>query len=70
MQLLIGFFNAVAPLTGAWIEIVEDTMKKLRKQSLPSRERGLKSKYTLAVDRKFKSLPSRERGLKYTRCSV
>ena len=55
----------VAPLAGAWIEILPDTdMEMIRPESLPSRERGLKflRHCTSLVHRS--SLPSRERGLK------
>ena len=34
--------NAVAPLTGAWIEIFTQAEVANTKESLPSRERGLK----------------------------
>ena len=33
----------VAPLAGAWIEIINDLIKFFQIRSLPSRERGLKS---------------------------
>ena len=36
----------VAPLAGAWIEINVSSLGMLPLQSLPSRERGLKSKYS------------------------
>ncbi len=36
------FVFAVAPLAGAWIEIFYDDNGERTKQSLPSRERGLK----------------------------
>ena len=35
---------AVAPLAGAWIEIASDCITSSNALSLPSRERGLKSK--------------------------
>ena len=54
----------VAPFAGARIEIVRVTPAGPCKQSLPSRERGLKFKdYMLEVGGRT-SLPSRERGLK------
>ena len=53
----------VAPLVGAWIEIVgRKTEKIFRKSSLPSWERGLKY---LLTRFHAPSLPSWERGLKY-----
>ena len=55
----------VAPLAGAWIEMLTIVSGTLRQQSLPSRERGLKFgfyvQYVLVMSM---SLPSRERGLK------
>ena len=56
----------VAPLAGAWIEIVSvvaDIAKRIA--SLPSRERGLKSAHCKILPMERLSLPSRERGLKY-----
>ena len=35
--------DSVAPLAGAWIEIVNQILLSFRKGSLPLRERGLKS---------------------------
>ena len=56
--------SAVAPLAGAWIEIMMTDIVTLAGSSLPSRERGLK--YILPVYNRYSlaSLPSRERGLK------
>ena len=39
----IHLTRTVAPLVGAWIEIQQFLLQELRKQSLPSWERGLKS---------------------------
>ena len=39
----VVFLTCVAPFTGAWIEIPEKRLKMLGLESLPSRERGLKS---------------------------
>ena len=38
--------EAVAPLAGAWIEIVRNGAGNADRESLPSRERGLKSRNT------------------------
>ena len=54
----------VAPLAGARIEIVDVLSSGNQNQSLPSRERGLKSVYLAFVYEPKGSLPSRERGLK------
>ena len=55
----------VAPLAGAWIEILQRRTLTRYPLSLPSRERGLKCS-TEKIDFGFvESLPSRERGLKY-----
>ena len=59
-----GALKAVAPLAGAWIEIVTKSHITQGKTSLPSRERGLKSEFDMFYRRAFLSLPSRERGLK------
>ena len=58
----------VAPLAGAWIEIIFPhwTGESLI-QSLPSRERGLKSVSNIDTEPEVLSLPSRERGLKSCR---
>ena len=58
--------DGVAPFAGAWIEIKSlNLMVDVLRQSLPSRERGLKSGAGgTAVDSGDGSLPSRERGLK------
>ncbi|WP_404351823.1 hypothetical protein [Caproicibacterium sp. XB2] len=39
----------VAPYTGAWIEIDRNSDAKLFKQSLPTRERGLKYNEHIAL---------------------
>ena len=58
----------VAPLAGAWIEIIFSPAAKLiRKASLPSRERGLKLQIHYSLYHCYWSLPSRERGLKFTK---
>ena len=60
--------KAVAPFTGAWIEIVQViTLNMNRLVSHPSRVRGLK--FTVVKKPQFKKLshPSRVRGLKYSR---
>ena len=54
----------VAPFAGAWIEIVIDQRVCEVHESLPSRERGLKSRPYYCVLPYRLSLPSRERGLK------
>ena len=56
----------VAPFTGAWIEILGETVLLSRRQSLPSRERGLKLLFPPVPVLTVGSLPSRERGLKFT----
>ena len=55
----------VAPFTGAWIEIRRCVVGLCSPTSLPSRERGLKSTWSVEPSAKGRSLPSRERGLKY-----
>ena len=61
----------VAPLAGAWIEILSACISIAGFLSLPSRERGLK--LCVAPDQMLNlaSLPSRERGLKsgYVQCN-
>ena len=60
-----AYGDDVAPFAGAWIEIWRKRSNQSFLQSLPSRERGLKSR---AGDRETTasgSLPSRERGLKF-----
>ena len=57
-------FTDVAPLAGAWIEIMSSNRVSLSILSLPSRERGLKLEYTNTLNAEYLSLPSRERGLK------
>ena len=54
----------VAPFAGAWIEIISSDSVSISSGSLPSRERGLKYKISLAFLKYVVSLPSRERGLK------
>ena len=54
----------VAPFAGAWIEIDMPIMEITNGMSLPSRERGLKSKKCKRIVTDDLSLPSRERGLK------
>ena len=48
---------AVAPLAGAWIEIIEGTVIRSIGRSLPSRERGLKSKTQTKKKRKHRRSP-------------
>ena len=55
----------VAPLAGAWIEIMKRSGELIRTVSLPSRERGLKCLSNKRQCRLYGSLPSRERGLKF-----
>ena len=56
----------VAPLVGAWIEIIIQTPKTdIPKTSLPSWERGLKYLVSIQPLTLVMSLPSWERGLKY-----
>ena len=54
----------VAPFAGAWIEINNSESVVVLNESLPSRERGLKSDCRLYFFSIIRSLPSRERGLK------
>ena len=54
----------VAPLVGAWIEIMLEMWLNQTKKSLPSWERGLKYMKTFLVSALVLSLPSWERGLK------
>ena len=55
----------VAPLAGAWIEIIQIVPYYDQQiQSLPSRERGLKCAIQSSREDSETSLPSRERGLK------
>ena len=57
---------AVAPLAGAWIEIViELLIVLLASASLPLRERGLKFFSVPLINPQVRSLPLRERGLKF-----
>ena len=55
---------SVAPLVGAWIEIIEFLLLLFSMMSLPSWERGLKYFWCKNLLYKVKSLPSWERGLK------
>ena len=55
----------VAPLVGAWIEIVPIGVSPIYTLSLPSWERGLKSGTWQAILSATRSLPSWERGLKF-----
>ena len=56
----------VAPYTGAWIEIHSTIWLVHSFKSLPTRERGLKSKFKFRFYNVYVwSLPTRERGLKY-----
>ncbi len=55
----------VAPLVGAWIEILPYVVAVTNTtQSLPSWERGLKFAVEQVKDKEEPSLPSWERGLK------
>ena len=61
----VGEVNGtVAPIVGAWIEIVILLTFSLYDVSLLSWERGLKLKYQIKDDKLEKSLLSWERGLK------
>ena len=55
----------VAPYTGAWIEIYFSLSGCAYIRSLPTRERGLKSRCRLEAEQIELSLPTRERGLKF-----
>ena len=57
--------NVVAPLVGAWIEIVFQVHSSHLLSSLLSWERGLKCVIETKLKRVIKSLLSWERGLKY-----
>ena len=58
--------NRVAPYTGAWIEIKRKiVVRQAVSESLPTRERGLKSDTLEALGGELESLPTRERGLKF-----
>ena len=65
--MLITDGSTVAPLVGAWIEIMEECITTQATQSLPSWERGLKSSGTVITVPDLPSLPSWERGLKLFR---
>ncbi len=60
------YIALVAPFAGAWIEIDVLPNQKNTLESLPSRERGLKSHVEKSMRENHTSLPSRERGLKST----
>ena len=59
----------VAPLAGAWIEMMISLPARTSLSSLPSRERGLKWQQKDGKCDRMVSLPSRERGLKFI-CSL
>ena len=61
---LDDFGDKVAPLVGAWIEILSGRGARLPNWSLPSWERGLKLKQNNQLLQGILSLPSWERGLK------
>ena len=64
----LGQVVQVAPLAGAWIEILYGIRCYFfQSLSLPSRERGLKCLLALRILFLAPSLPSRERGLKLKR---
>ena len=65
MELLPHLFGGVAPFTGAWIEMPYLGSGCAIAASLPSRERGLKSRVIADSLDAVGSLPSRERGLKF-----
>ena len=58
------FDSNVAPLVGAWIEMLIMLLRKLYAKSLPSWERGLKLRTCVCCYTSSPSLPSWERGLK------
>ena len=60
----------VAPLVGAWIEIVLMCNATHNYTSLPSWERGLKSDEEDEDIPEWRSLPSWERGLKFQKLFV
>ena len=55
----------VTPYAGVWIEIFEKEIVITESESLPTRECGLKSEFTVLVVSPSPSLPTRECGLKY-----
>ena len=55
----------VVPLAGTWIEIRMARTRHKKKESFPSRERGLKWSLQNPVMIGYMSFPSRERGLKF-----
>ena len=65
MKINFNIERGVAPFTGAWIEMYRLAKVAMPGQSLPSRERGLKSIQSLQSYYLNQSLPSRERGLKF-----
>ena len=64
-MLVDAWFEYVAPLVGAWIEILCTLFNTLSLKSLLSWERGLKSLYDHIIAAAGRSLLSWERGLKY-----
>ena len=50
---------------GAWIEIRPLIINVIRSIVAPARERGLKFKHTINIEKTCKVAPARERGLKY-----
>ena len=57
--------NAVAPLVGAWIEILSSVVPSYHLMSLPLWERGLKFPTHANINITLVSLPLWERGLKF-----
>ena len=57
----------VAPLVGAWIEMIIIISMFKNVSSLPSWERGLKYRSWHQYTLRLQSLPSWERGLKYVK---
>ena len=57
--------HKVAPLVGAWIEMVPCTFRDNQYQSLPLWERGLKYPFYALIFLVVQSLPLWERGLKF-----
>ena len=55
----------VVPHAGTWIEICSQIVDYIRTPSFPTRERGLKSFWSINVELLFLSFPTRERGLKW-----
>ena len=63
-MLVDAWFEYVAPLVGAWIEILCTLFNTLSLKSLLSWERGLKYGYDTYGSQGIRSLLSWERGLK------